>query len=73
MIHSAHEAIVARVAANEGAMQRFLEELVNIESPTEDRDLCEHAVDFLTAKAASLGMECTRDPQERFADNRNAR
>lgn len=73
MLHPSHEAIAARVLANEGAMRHFLEELVNIESPTEDRDLCGRAGDFLVAKAASLGMECTRDAQERFADNRIAR
>jgi glutamate carboxypeptidase len=40
---------------------------------SQDRDLCEHAGDLLVAKAESLGMVCSRDPQTRFADNRIAR
>jgi glutamate carboxypeptidase len=75
MIHETAliNALSRRIAKHEAAMLAFVEELVNIESPTEDRDLCEHAGAMLEAKARSLGMECTLDRQTRFADNRVCR
>lgn len=65
--------IAAWVEANEAAMLAFLERLVNTESPTEDRALCEAAGDLLVEQAERLGMVCTRDEQDRFADNRICR
>ena len=65
--------IAARVAANEPAMLAFLERLVNIESPTENPELAEHAGEVLAQKAESLGMQTARDKQDRFADNRICR
>lgn len=66
-------ALASRIANAEADMLGFLERLVNTESPTEERALAEQAGDLLQAKAESLGMVCTRDPQTRFADNRICR
>ncbi len=54
-------------------MLEFLERIVNIESPTEDKALSDRVGDVLQEKAESLGMTCTRDPQTEFADNRVCR
>ena len=54
-------------------MLEFLERIVNIDSPTEDKALSDRVGDVLQEKAESLGMTCTRDPQTEFADNRVCR
>lgn len=68
-----HEPIVSAVALRRSAMLRFLEEIVNMDSPTEDKALSDRVGDVLQAKAESLGMVCSRDRQPDFADNRICR
>jgi glutamate carboxypeptidase len=67
------DALSRRIEKHESAMLGFIETLVNTESPTEDRDLCENAGAILERQARSIGMECTLDRQTRFADNRICR
>jgi glutamate carboxypeptidase len=66
-------AIAAEVAARAPAALRFLEAVVNMDSPTEDKALCDRVGDVFEAKAASLGFACDRDMQTEFADNRICR
>ncbi|MBJ3776582.1 M20 family metallopeptidase [Acuticoccus mangrovi] len=63
----------AEVSARAEALIAFLGTLVDHDSPTEDRALTELVGDLLAAKAEALGAETSRDPQDRFADNRIAR
>lgn len=68
-----HEAIVQAVAERAGAMLAFLESVVNMDSPTEDKALADKVGDAFQAKAESLGLVATRDVQAGFADNRICR
>jgi len=68
-----HEAISRAVAERQPALLAFLEKIVNMDSPTEDRALTTLVGDVLQTKAESLGMTCERDPQTVYADNRICR
>ncbi|MBS7699862.1 MULTISPECIES: M20 family metallopeptidase [unclassified Chelatococcus] len=63
------DAIIAAVTAREEAMQAFLRHIVDMDSPTEDKRLSDAVGAVLEAKAQSLGMHVTRDPQAYFGDN----
>lgn len=67
------EAIGAAVAARAPEALRFLEMLVNMDSPTEDKALSDRVGDVLERKAAGLGFACGRDRQEVYADTRLCR
>jgi glutamate carboxypeptidase len=62
-------AIAAEVAARTPAALRFLEGVVNMDSPTEDKALSDKVGTVFAQQAASLGFACERDPQADFADN----
>lgn len=68
-----HDSVVRAVAERRDAMVAFLEQIVNLDSPTEDKALCDRVGDILQAKAESLGMSCSRDVQSQFGDNRICR
>lgn len=68
-----HDAIARAVAERKDALLSFLEKIVNMDSPTEDKALTDLVGDVLQAKAESLGMTCQRDPQGVYADNRVCR
>ncbi|WP_034490584.1 M20 family metallopeptidase [Afifella pfennigii] len=67
------EAITGAVKALQPELVSFLEEIVNLDSPTEDKELTDRVGDILQQKAESLGMTCRRDKQSDFADNRVCR
>jgi glutamate carboxypeptidase len=64
------EAILRAVAARAPAMLLFLESVVNMDSPTEDKVLADKVGDMFQARAESVGLSATRDAQADFADNR---
>lgn len=68
-----HEAIVRAVASRAPAMLEFLEAVVNMDSPTEDKALADQVGDVFQAKAESIGLVTSRDAQPVFADNRICR
>ena len=68
-----HDAILRAVTERIAPDHEFVQRLVDIGSPTEDKALTDQVGDFLEAKAASIGMTCARDPQGQFADNRICR
>jgi glutamate carboxypeptidase len=65
--------IQAAVRERRDALLRFLEQVVNIESPSEDKALSDRAGDAFQAQAERLGMRFERDRQEEYADNRIGR
>lgn len=65
--------IDAEVARAAPELLAFLEGLVNMDSPTEDKTATDQVGDVLQAKAEALGMTVARDPQTRFGDHRIAR
>jgi len=67
------EAILRAVAERAPAMLQFLESVVNMDSPTEDKVLADKVGDRFQSRAESLGLSATRDPQADFADNRICR
>lgn len=68
-----HEGIVRAVAACAPSMLSFLESVVNMDSPTEDKVLADAVGDRFQARAESLGLAADRDIQTAFADNRICR
>lgn len=68
-----HDAIAAAASAQAPAMLRFLETVVNMDSPTEDKVLADAVGDVFQARAESLGLQASRDRQAGFADNRICR
>ncbi|MCC7283530.1 MAG: M20/M25/M40 family metallo-hydrolase, partial [Acetobacteraceae bacterium] len=54
-------------------MLSFLESVVNMDSPTEDKVLADAVGDRFQARAESLGLAADRDSQTVFADNRICR
>lgn len=67
------ERIAAAVDARRDAMLEFLEQVVNMDSPSEDKDLADKLGDVLQARAELLGMGFEVDRQEIYADNRIGR
>lgn len=67
------EAILRAVAERAPAMLQFLESVVNMDSPTEDKVLADKVGDMFQARAESVGLSATRDAQADFADNRICR
>lgn len=67
------DAVTGAVKGLEPALISFLEKVVNLDSPTEDKTLTDKVGDVFEAKAASLGMETARDRQTEFGDNRICR
>lgn len=65
--------VLSAVADRRHALLSFVEKLVNLDSPTEYKKLTDVVGDLLQAKAESLGMECSRDVQTRYGDNRVCR
>jgi glutamate carboxypeptidase len=68
-----HEPLVRAVAERQQAMLAFLADVVNMDSPTEDKALTDLIGDVFEAKARSLGAACSRDPQPDHGDNRICR
>ena len=67
------EALSRAIVERREEMLKFLERIVNTDSPTEDKMLSDRVGDILQEKAETLGMTCIRDPQTEFADNRVCR
>ena len=67
------DALSGAVEARRSAMIGFLERIVNMDSPTEDKELSDRVGDVLEEKARSLGMTCSRDAHADFADSRICR
>jgi glutamate carboxypeptidase len=67
------EAICRAVAERAPAMLRFLESVVNMDSPTEDKALADRVGDVFQARAEALGLTASRDAQAAFAHNRICR
>ncbi len=61
------------VDAREQDMMDFLQRVVNMDSPTEDKVLSDRVGDVFQQKAESIGMVCETDSQSEFADNRICR
>ncbi|MCU4180398.1 M20 family metallopeptidase [Bosea sp. BH3] len=64
-----HEAVTAAVAARKEALTAFLAQIVNMDSPTLDKPLCDAVAAVLEAKVRSIGMSVERDPQSEYGDN----
>jgi glutamate carboxypeptidase len=67
------DALSRSIAAREQEMIAFLTQIVNMDSPSEDKALTDRVGDVLQRKAESLGMACEIDPQSAFGDNRICR
>ena len=67
------ERISTAVHDRRGAMLEFLEHVVNMDSPSEDKALSDRVGDVFQARAEQLGMEFEIDRQEEYADNRVGR
>ena len=67
------EALSRVIIERREEMLKFLERIVNTDSPTEDKMLSDRVGDILQEKAETLGMTCIRDSQTEFADNRVCR
>lgn len=67
------EALARSVAAREQEMIAFVAQIVNMDSPSEDKALTDRVGDVLQRKAESLGMVCEIDRQSAFGDNRICR
>ena len=61
-------AITAAVQEDAADAVDFLEAFVNMESPTEDKDLCDAVARLLAASASDLEMEVHLDPLEDYGD-----
>jgi len=66
-------ALAAETATRAPAALRFLETVVNMDSPTEDKALTDKVGDAFEARAAGLGFVATRDVQAEYGDNRVCR
>jgi glutamate carboxypeptidase len=62
------EEIVRRVAASEGRLKGRLRELVEVESPSEDKAAVDRAGDLVTRWAEELGGKVKRHKQKAFGD-----
>lgn len=67
------EAICRAVAECAPAMLQFLQSVVNMDSPTEDKGLADKVGDVFQARAEALGLIASRDTHADFADNRICR
>lgn len=65
--------ITATVDATADEAVAYLEQLVNLESPTEDKELCDRVAHHLADSARELGMEVHLDPLEGYGDTVVAR
>lgn len=66
-------AIEAAVGGSAGDAVSFLENLVNAESPTEEKDLCDRVANLLADEARSLGMDVHLDSLPHHGDTVVAR
>lgn len=55
---------------DEAGLLAFTQRLVEMDSPTEDKPLCDAVGDVLEAKGTSLGMRAARNPQDIAGDHR---
>jgi len=62
------EEIMRKVAANEGRLKARLRELVEVESPSEDKAAVNLAVDLVASWAVELGGRVKRHKQKAFGD-----
>lgn len=67
------EKVAAAVDGHREAMWAFLEHIVNMDSPTENKELVDRVGDVLEAKARELGLHVERDRHPTFGDNLVAR
>lgn len=64
-----HERVTAAVAERKEALTAFLAQIVDMDSPTLDKALCDAVGEVLAAKARSIGMSVERDRQTEYGDN----
>jgi glutamate carboxypeptidase len=62
--------ISAAVHERRSEMLELLEEVVNLESPSEDKALADRVGDVFQARGEQLGLRFERDPQTEYGDNR---
>jgi glutamate carboxypeptidase len=67
------EAIERAVAEREQAMVRFLETVVDMDSPTENKALADAVGDVFQARAEALGLAAARERHDDVADTRLCR